>query len=816
MASQDERLIPLPQVDRSLDRQAPEPVSVPVRQGGYGAAASDPAHLREYLNIILKRKWLILSLVVVVTSLVTLHMYRQPSIYEAGATIQIEPKRDSVLKTGKDAGVVINYGNAKDPAYINTQLRLLENPTLARQVVKTLDLQNNPTFLGGQSSTGLLASLRRIFSGDRQQAAAKPEEPGGEVPVITQDDVKDAQLTEDELARLEPYELTLAANLSVEPVVGTNLVTLRYTHSNPELAQRIVNTLADTFIYNNIERETSGTANAADKLAKKVAELQLQIRQQEEKRVNFALQNNLPAGSTTAGGGSDIQMERLQQLSTQLLTAENDRKNAEAVYMAAAAEADPNSIPEVQENKRVQELRGSLDKLRQKRDELLTVYTSEWPEVKKIDAQIRLIEDSLKNAPREVVTGLKTRYEAAKQREASLRAAYNRQKSETSSRNIAEIQLSTLKSDLETNKQTYNVLKQRLNEIEQTSDEKPNNISVTNYSRVPGAPVGPARLRTIILALLLSLGAGVGLAFLLDFLDDTLKSTEDVDRYLNLPTLALIPAPVAARGLLRGRGAQPEGGEGGGVTALALIEDVRSPVTESYRHLRTSLLLSSAGQPPRTILVTSSQPSEGKTTTAVNTAMMLAQTDADVLLLDCDLRRPRIHTHFGLPNSKGVTNYLSGELNVGDLVQTVEGVPNLKVITSGPVPPNAAELLGSDEMRKLLYVLSENFTHIIVDSPPAISFTDARILSTMVDGVMLVVHGGRSSRAVVRRAKQQLMDVGAHIFGIVLNNVKPEANDYYYYSAGYYSTYYSGEAEAEDDVPEGAEAAGAGEGGRRR
>ncbi|HEX5708600.1 MAG TPA: CpsD/CapB family tyrosine-protein kinase, partial [Pyrinomonadaceae bacterium] len=205
----------------------------------------------------------------------------------------------------------------------------------------------------------------------------------------------------------------------------------------------------------------------------------------------------------------------------------------------------------------------------------------------------------------------------------------------------------------------------------------------------------------------------------------------------------------------------------------------------------------SAGQAPRTVLVTSSQPSEGKTTTAVNIAMMLAQTGAEVLILDCDLRRPRVHTHFGLPNSRGVTNYLSGETQLSDLVQTVGAQPNLKVITSGPVPPNAAELLGSDEMRKLLYLLSENFQHIIIDSPPAISFTDASILSTLVDGVMLVVHGGRSSRAVVRRAKQQLLDVGAHIFGIVLNNVKLESNDYYYYSGYYNTSYYS------DDEPEG-------------
>jgi capsular exopolysaccharide synthesis family protein len=171
---------------------------------------------------------------------------------------------------------------------------------------------------------------------------------------------------------------------------------------------------------------------------------------------------------------------------------------------------------------------------------------------------------------------------------------------------------------------------------------------------------------------------------------------------------------------------------------------------------------------------------------------MLAQTGAEVLILDCDLRRPRIHAHFGLANTRGVTNYLSGDTNIGSIVQEYEKLPNLKIITSGPVPPNSAELLGSEEMRRLITLLSDNFTHIIIDSPPAISFTDASILSTMVDGVMLVVHGGRSSRAVVRRAKQQLLDVGAHIYGIVLNNVKLESSDYYYYS-GYYSSYYANE-----------------------
>jgi capsular exopolysaccharide synthesis family protein len=565
-----------------------------------------------------------------------------------------------------------------------------------------------------------------------------------------------------------------------------------FLHSDPELAQKIANTLAEVFVNNNLARSTEGSTKAEDLLATEIAKLQTQIKHDQEAQFNYAKNHNLPLTTETAG---NLEATRLATLSGQLLQAENERKMLQAQLEAAKKEADPFSIPDVNASGRVEKLRDRISALKEQRDALMVVYTTEWPAVKKIDAQLKGLEAELKKAPSEIVTSIQRKYEAALSRENLLRRSYEQQKGTTTQQTRDQIDLMAISQALETNKQYLNTLLQRQRELQVSSGDRSNEVSISTYSRLPRLPVGPPRMRNIFIAFILSLGAGIGLAFLLDFLDDTVKSVEDVDRYIHLPALALIPASRDRSRLAGIAGASPSPTPAN-TTALAMISDARSPIAESYRHLRTSLLLSSAGQPPRTILVTSSQPSEGKTTTAINTAFMLAQTGAEVVIIDCDLRRPRLHAHFDVPNLKGLTNWLSGDTNIDGLLQTYQLHPNLKLLTSGPVPPNPAELLGSDEMRKLLTIMSERFAHIVIDTPPVISFTDASILSTMVDGVVLVVHGGRSSRAVVRRAKQQLLDVGAHIFGVVLNNVKLETQNYYY--SGYYSNYYADDEKSED------------------
>ena len=239
------------------------------------------------------------------------------------------------------------------------------------------------------------------------------------------------------------------------------------------------------------------------------------------------------------------------------------------------------------------------------------------------------------------------------------------------------------------------------------------------------------------------------------------------------------------------------GGNGHGNAELLMNVDGRSPLAEAYRHLRTSVLLSTAGRAPKSLLVTSSLPGEGKTTTAVNTAMSLAQTGASVVIIDADMRRPRLQAIFGMQGHEGLSSILSSDISEGDMLEMIRNdeESGLSVLTSGPIPPNPAELLGSDQMRRLLAALQANYTHVVIDSPPVSSFTDGVLISTMVDGVLLVVHGGRSSRHIVRRSKQLLSDVGAKIFGVVLNNVNLQSHDYYYYQSYYGQNYYEKEAQ---------------------
>ncbi|HEV8167982.1 MAG TPA: polysaccharide biosynthesis tyrosine autokinase, partial [Pyrinomonadaceae bacterium] len=745
--------------------------------------------------------WLVIGIVALITMLAVVYVARKPDLYEAQARVQVDLE---------ETGNLVNntrplYGPTDDPIYFNTQLQILVSPGLMRRVVRTLDLEHNPDFFKGDPSqrSSTWQTLRRMVGlGKAPDTAAKPPD---QLPLTTT--VAQATAREDlnEAKRLAPYVNTILSGLKVDPVKEargyykeTRLIDIKFSHPVPDVTSKVVNAIAETYVFSNLEKRTEANSTTGDFLQKRIAELQQQIRTSEERLVNYAKNNQI----ISLDPNQNTVVERLAGLNQQLLQAENDRKTAEAAYNAAKL---PDAARALAEDgaKSNNDLESKLNELRQKRAQLMVDATEEAPEVKEVDQQINELDRQLKEMSSRksatLLTNLNTRYQQALEREQSLRKAFEQQRAQTLSQNEAAINYRIIQQEIETNKSLLNGLLQGAKENDVVMAGKPNNISIVDYALTPDAPVGPNRTRTVIAAFFLSIGLGIGLALFFEYLDDTVHSTEEVERMLHLPALAVIPSvgSGARRRVLPGSTAlQKQNGNGHGNSELLMNVDSRSPLAEAYRHLRTSVLLSTAGRAPKSLLVTSSLPGEGKTTTAVNTAMSLAQTGASVVIIDADMRRPRLQSIFDMQGQQGLSSILSSETNEGDMLAMVrtDEESGLNILTSGPIPPNPAELLGSDQMRRLLMVLQQNYTHVVVDSPPVSSFTDGVLISTMVDGVLLVVHGGKSSRHIVRRSKQLLNDVGAKIFGVVLNNINLQSHDYYYYQSYYGQKYYEKEA----------------------
>src|SRR5690349_20775662 len=774
----------------SFDRPIEPPQSY---NYGVDPNADNEVHLLDYWRAIRKRLWLVIGIVALITMLAVVYVARKPDLYEAQARVQVDLE---------ESGNLVNntrplYGPTDDPIYFNTQLQILVSPGLMRRVVRTLDLEHNPDFFkGAQRTSSWQTLLRMIGAGSKPPETAKTPD---QLPLTTS--VAQATAREDlnEAKRLEPYVNTILAGLKVEPVKETRgyyketrLIDIRFTHIDPLVASKVVNAIAETYVFSNLEKRTEANSTTGDFLQKRIAELQQQIRTAEERLVNYAKNNQI----ISLDPNQNTVVERLAGLNQQLLQAENDRKTAEAAYNAAKTPDAANALAE-DGAKPTNDLEAKLIELRQKRALLMVDATEEAPEVKEVDQQITELDKQLKDLRSRksatLLTNLNTRYQQALEREQSLRKAFEQQRAETLSQNEAAINYRIIQQEIETNKSLLNGLLSRARENDVVMAGKPNNISIVDYALTPDTPVGPNRARTVIAAFFLSIGLGLGLALFFEYLDDTVHSTEEVERVLHLPALAVIPSvgSAARRRVLPGisgsTALQKQNGNGNGHSELLLNVDTRSPLAEAYRHLRTSVLLSTAGRAPKSLLVTSSLPGEGKTTTAVNTAISLAQTGASVVIIDADMRRPRLQSIFDMRGNEGLSSILSSETSEGDMLGMVrhDEESGLNVLTSGPIPPNPAELLGSDQMRRLMTVLQSNYTHVVVDSPPVSSFTDGVLISSMVDGVLLVVHGGKSSRHIVRRSKQLLSDVGAKIFGVVLNNVNLQSHDYYYYQSYY-------------------------------
>ena len=573
-------------------------------------------------------------------------------------------------------------------------------------------------------------------------------------------------------------------------VRDTRLIEIAYTHGDPALAAKIVNAIADTYVLQNLELKVKSNASAGDFLQKRVAELQASIRSGEERLVNYSRDHQI----VTPDPNQNTVVQRLGALSGEVGRAGNDRIAAQTAYQAAYQNVMRNAIAEGADPQ-VVALEGQLTALRQKLAQLKTEYTEEWWEVIQVRKQVENLENQLTQLRRRAVdvqlARLKEKLDEATDREQKLRTALVQQREEVIGQNEASINYKIIQQEVDTNKSLLASLLQRSRENDVILNDTPNNVLVSERAATPLVPAGPERSQTILIAFLTSLFAGCGLALLLGWLDDSIRYSEDFEESVGIPLLAAIPA--VAEGIVgrlsfqkllpsRSRRARYERYD------LALFE--RPEIAESYIQMRTHLMLSRAGGPPRTILVTSGGEREGKTVTALNLALHLSETNKKVLLIDGDLRCPRVDAIKHLPNKLGLTSLLAADTlkdeSIEEAIQ-IDQTSGLHILTAGEHSVNPTNLLASEQMSWLLNRLRRRYDHIVIDSPPALYFADSTIISTIVDSVIIVVRDGVTSSGSLLKLQRIFQSVGARVVGMVVNAVPWHKHAYsrysYYYGA---------------------------------
>jgi len=762
---------------------------------GYGYPEGDErAYLRQMWRAIKKRKLVIMVIAIIVTAVVTIEVYRTKSTYQASTTVEIG-KDNAMLRTG--GGLVLQTDDGEDNMYyvqtaMKTRIRQLQSRPLLEEVVLNLKLDQNPRLMDVNTRRSIFEAVKSIAG------RFSPQEPWTP-PAVSETPITDvvSERSREQSARLAPYVDVLVANLSAEPLADTRMLVISFTHTDPVLAADIVDNVAQVFIKRSFENKTEKYNNTSDWLDRTTRELKAKVEESEKELADYSSGHNI----YSADAKENLAVEKLTKLHSELTRAQTERLLKQSLYEEVKA-GRVMQLPEAFSDPRSSELKKRLGELSVTLTQLELTYGPRHPKIVSTKEEIASIQRQLDESKGSLQDKLKADYERAARDEGSLGAALEIAKNEAAQQNQASIQFNILKKNVETANTLYTEFLQRTNQAKIQEHEQHNTLKMIDPPQVPTSPVAPNRPRTIMIGFLMSLVAGLALVFFLEYLDNTVKTVEDVSRYTQLPALSVIPAirgrkqrslKSGSNGSKRsselaltngkGKGSGHGSGNGNGFNADQLLAlDSRSSVAEAYRVLRTSVLLSSTENPPKTILVTSGQPGEGKTTTAVNTAISLSQLGASVLIIDCDLRKPSVHKLLGVDHVEGVSSYLSRRMALDDVIQKLP-IPNLSVMTSGRIPPNPAEMISSTRMKEMLAILCERFDHIIIDSPPLLKVTDPVILSTLVDGVILVVHGGKSSRDVVRRTRQELSIAGARIFGVVLNNVSvhDEAYDSYYY-----------------------------------
>ncbi|MBI5100267.1 MAG: polysaccharide biosynthesis tyrosine autokinase [Nitrospirae bacterium] len=717
-------------------------------------------HLRDYLRVIFKRRHTVFAFFAVVLVVVLIGTFSTTPIFMASTKVLIEK--------AESRAIMMNYSyGGYDPEFYATQYQLIKSSSVARRVVDMLGLvktTGDPQNLGA----GGVSFLQKFFGAFSEFRSM----------VFRTEGLDALRDKDDPEARADAIAKTISSGIIVSPVKNSKIVDITYMSPNPALAQQIANTVAKAYIEQLLEFNMSSAKYTLEWMTKKAEEERANVEKSEKYLQNFQKSQNF----VTLENKVAIIPQKIAELNTRLISAESRKREMETLYNkvkeVSSNISDAENINVIASDPTLQSIRQQIIKSEQDISELSQKLGQKHPSLLRAKEDLASLKTKRDQEIRRVIESVKNDYELAKSNVASFSRLLAEAKGEALNLNEKAMEYGIISREVETNRQLYDALVKRVKEQSITDQIQTVNVLIVEKAELPSSPVKPKKAMNVLLGLLLGLFGGVGMAFFVEYLDQTVKSPDDVEAKVGTPVLGLIPLVKTGASRIE----------------TIVMQEPKSMIAENYRAVRTALLLSSAENPPKRILVTSAGPEEGKTSTSVNLATTIAQSGYSVLLIDADLRKPRINKVFGISNAKGLSTYLAGASDLDVICST--NVPNLSLLTSGPVPPNPSELLGSKLMVELLNSLGERFDMIICDSPPLLSVADSLILGNILDATIIVTRAGKTTYDSVRKAVRTLGDLKVHILGIVINALDVKKSDYYYYR--YQNYYYASEETTEE------------------